>query len=254
MCTLIVFHRVWVDAPLVVATNRDEAYDRPSAAPRWQEGESAVLAPRDEQAGGTWMGANERGLWVGLTNRRAGTDDPALRSRGLLCRTLLESGSAAAAAEIVARLEERYNPFHAVLADGERLILVEYEAGRASARRLPSGCHLVTNRPFDKTPEEPKVGRAWGLLYRMGLWPVEGGSPSPPDLEARLAVVLGDHGQDGRDAICLHGGRYGTKSAGVWRVYPPESPGQAARVVLAFADGPPCSAPFSSIAGDRGAR
>jgi hypothetical protein len=200
------------------------------------------------------MGANERGLWVGLTNRRAGSDDPTLRSRGLLCRELLEAGSAAAAAEIVATLEVRYNSFHAVLADGERMVLVEYEAGRASARRLPSGCHLVTNRAFDATPDEPKAGRAWGLLYQMGLWPVERGNPSPPDLEARLAVVLGDHGQEGRDAICLHGGRYGTKSAGLWRVSPPESSGEAARVALAFADGPPCSAPFSSIAGGRGAR
>ena len=62
MCTLIAFHRVWTDAPLVVATNRDEAYDRPSAPPRWLDGEPAVLAPLDERAGGTWMGASRGGV------------------------------------------------------------------------------------------------------------------------------------------------------------------------------------------------
>lgn len=247
MCTLIAFHRVWEDAPLVVATNRDEAYDRPSAPPRWLDGEPAVLAPRDELAGGTWMGANERGLWVGLTNRRAEIHDPLLRSRGLLCGELLQAESAAAAALLLESPGERYNPFHVVVADAERMALIEYEAGSSTARRLPSGCHLVTNRPFDETPEEPKARRVRQLLYRSGLWPVERGAPAPPDLEARLVTLLGDHGVEGRDAICLHGGRYGTKSAAVWRISAPGSSGKA-RIELAFADGPPCSTALSSVA------
>lgn len=253
MCTLIAFHQVWNDAPLVVATNRDEAYDRPSAPPRWLDGEPAALAPLDERAGGTWMGANERGLWVGLTNRRAEAHDPCLRSRGLLCRELLGAESAVAAVARLESLDERYNPFHVVVADPERMVLVEHEAGRSAARRLPPGCHLVTNRPFDETPEEPKARRAWRLLYRSGLWPVEGGSHAPPDLESRLTAVLGDHGEEGRDAICLHGGRYGTKSAAVWRISPSEPP-RAARVTLAFAAGPPCSTAFSPLGQDESGR
>ena len=35
MCTLIAFHRVWSDAPIVVAANRDEEYARRSLPPRW---------------------------------------------------------------------------------------------------------------------------------------------------------------------------------------------------------------------------
>lgn len=245
MCTLIAFHRVWSDAPLVVATNRDEAYDRPSAPPRWLAGEPPALAPLDERAGGTWMGANERGLWVGLTNRRSGTPDPTLRSRGLLCRELLGAESAAAAAARLESLDERYNPFHVVVADAERMVLVEYESGGSVARRLAAGCHIVTNRPFDETPEEPKARRAWRLLHRSGLWPVARGTRSPGDLDARLAAVLGDHGEAGRDAICLHGGRYGTKSAAVWRISPPGSLGRAADIALAFADGPPCVTEFA---------
>lgn len=244
MCTLIVFHRVWRDAPLVVATNRDEAYGRPSAPPRWEGGAPAVLAPVDERAGGTWMGANERGLWVGLTNRRSGEDDPALRSRGLLCRELLDLPDADAAAAALESLAEPYNPFHVVVADAERMILVEFEGGRSAARRLAPGCHLVTNRPFDRTPDEPKARRVWRLLYRSGLWPLERGASAPADLEARLEAILADHGETGDDAICLHGGHGGTKSAAVWRLAPQETPDQPARIALAFADGPPCAAPF----------
>jgi uncharacterized protein with NRDE domain len=247
VCTLIAFHRVWPDAPLVVATNRDEAYERASSAPRWWSGEPAVLAPRDERAGGTWMGVNEAGLWVGLTNRHAGDYDPARRSRGLLCRELLDAPDAPSAAEILSGLADRYNPFHVVLADAERMVLVEYEDGRASSRRLASGCHVVTNRPFGESSGEPKVGRAWRLLYAAGLWPVARGAAPPADLEDRLAAVLADHGREGRDALCLHGGRYGTRSAAVWRVTPPAAHGDGARIGLAFADGPPCSTALVAV-------
>lgn len=249
MCTLIAFHRVWRDEPLVVATNRDEAYGRPSGPPRWTRTTPSVLAPVDEREGGTWMGANERGLWVGLTNRRSGTDDPGLRSRGLLCRELLDLESAASAAAALKSLAEPYNPFHVVVADAERMVLIEHDAGGPAARRLAPGCHLVTNRPFDRTPEEPKARRVWRLLYRSGLWPVERDAAAPPDLEEKLAAVLGDHGDSGDDAICLHGTTGGTKSAAVWRVAPAESGDGPVRISLAFADGPPCVTPFLPVAG-----
>ena len=251
MCTLIAFHGVWTDAPLVVATNRDEAYDRPSASPRWHRDEPAVLAPRDERAGGTWMGANSRGVWIGLTNRRAGPNDDRLRSRGLLCRDLLH---AASAAEAVARLEtltERYNPFHVVAADADRIVLVEYESGRAEVRTLRPGCHVVTNRPADEHAEEPKARRVWRLLYDSGLWPAERGGPAPVDLESRLTEILGDHGTEGRDALCLHGERYGTRSAAIWRLAWPAGGAGKADIRLAFADGPPCTTPFATVEGRR---
>ena len=251
MCTLIAFHGVWSDAPLVIATNRDEAYGRPSAPPRWHDGEPAVLAPLDQRAGGTWMGANGRGLWIGLTNRRAGTNDPGLRSRGLLCRDLLRAASAAEAVSRLEALVERYNPFHVVAADAERMVLVEYESGRADVRPLPPGCHVVTNRPSDQHAEEPKAKRAWRLLYESGLWPADRGGPAPADLEARLAAILGDHGSQGQDALCLHGERYGTLSAAIWRIAWPAGGAGEPDIRLAFADGPPCTTPFAAVEGPR---
>jgi uncharacterized protein with NRDE domain len=251
MCTLIAFHRVWADAPLVVATNRDEALDRPSAPPRWIEGEGpAVLAPIDERAGGTWMGASRAGFWVGLTNRRAGRNDPALRSRGLLCRDLLRAASASDAVAHVESLGERYNPFHVVVADAERMALIEYEPEGMEVRPLEPGCHLVTNRPSAEHAAEPKARRAWRLLYEAGLWPADRSRPAPADLENRLAAILGDHGEGAtgtEDALCLHGEIYGTRSAAIWRIAWPADAAGSPDIRLAFADGPPCTTPFAIV-------
>src|SRR5262247_4444821 len=93
MCTLVLV----VPPPggiLQIAANRDEFLARPAAAPmpsvdgRW-------LAPRDLQAGGTWLGVNAAGLFVGVTNRTSGPRDATRRSRGLLVLDGLEAADAA---------------------------------------------------------------------------------------------------------------------------------------------------------------
>ncbi len=243
MCTLIAFHAVWEDAPLVLAVNRDEAYDRPASPPAVVGARSTVLMPRDERAGGTWMGANAGGLWVGLTNRDGGAEDSARRSRGLLCVDLLrESGPEDVAARLQ-DLDRPYNPFNLVAGDATSLWLVEHDGERSTPRRLARGVHVVTNRPFDRTPEESKAGRARRRLEDEGLWPERPGGTAPDRLEERLQAILGDHGVRGHDALCLHGGRYGTRSGAVWRIGGRGGSGEPA-ALLAYADGPPCSTRF----------
>lgn len=263
MCTLIAFHRAWEDAPLVLAVNRDEAYGRPSRPPEWSEGSPRILAPRDERAGGTWMGANEKGLWVGVTNRHAGSVEEGRRSRGLLCLDLLAHADPGAVVERVGGLDEPYDPFHLVTGDGRSLWSVEYADGVADAREREPGCWVVTNRPSEEPGAEPKRGRVAALLERVGLpapGPLVDGARglAPPDLEARLGRILADHGREGPDALCLHGGRYGTRSAAVWRIGGSRvargrgRPGGSGasigpKIRLAFAAGPPCSAPLAEI-------
>jgi len=244
VCTLIALHRVWDDAPLVVATNRDEAYDRPSEGPAWREGDPPFVAPLDQRAGGTWMGANAVGVWVGVTNRHGGEVDETRRSRGLVCRDALACRSAVEVVRRIESMEEPTNPFHLVAGDATSLWLVEYENGIVAARALEPGAHVVTNRPFDASRDERKVRRAWTLLEERGVSPVEPGGSAPEGLVHALAGILADHGTEGRDALCLHGGTYGTRSAAVWRIRPPGGAGPAP-FDLAYADGPPCSTEFS---------
>ena len=68
MCTLVAYFDKGASFPLIVATNRDEQLSRPSTPPQLHAGNPAWIAPRDEVAGGTWLGLNERGLFVGVTD------------------------------------------------------------------------------------------------------------------------------------------------------------------------------------------
>jgi uncharacterized protein with NRDE domain len=74
--------------PFVLAANRDEYMARPTARLSWWEPEGggpAILAGRDLQAGGTWMGLTAQGRLGLVTNVRNGREqDPEAPSRGLI--------------------------------------------------------------------------------------------------------------------------------------------------------------------------
>lgn len=72
--------------PFVLATNRDEFFDRPAERLGWWEpddGGPAILGGRDLHAGGTWMGLTAPGRLGLVTNVRNPQDvDPQAPSRG----------------------------------------------------------------------------------------------------------------------------------------------------------------------------
>jgi len=153
MCTLIVLHRCVADRPLVVAANRDEFLVRPAEdiAIR-QSATGPILSPLDLEAGGTWVGLSQRGVFAGLTNLRplpgsAVTEKPAadLQSRGDVVMMALEAESAAAAVRAIEGLEEAaYNPFQLLVADGRDAFLVVYR-DRPRVVALEPGPHIVGN-------------------------------------------------------------------------------------------------------------
>lgn len=85
MCLLIFAHQVSLEYPLQVTANRDEFYARPTAMSDFWAEYPELLAGRDLQQGGTWMGVTRGGRFAAVTNYR----DPARtfvapRSRGEL--------------------------------------------------------------------------------------------------------------------------------------------------------------------------
>ena len=93
MCLLALQFRTYSEAPLLAAANREEFFDRPALSPRLIEpadrGNSRILCGVDARAGGTWLGVNEWGVFVAVTNRHKASLPRTPRSRGQLCLDLL---------------------------------------------------------------------------------------------------------------------------------------------------------------------
>jgi uncharacterized protein with NRDE domain len=121
MCLLAVQYKSVPEAPILVAANREEAYDRPTLLPSIQPGKPRVLSGVDAQAGGTWLGVNQNGLFVGAANRPKFFSPATPRSRGLLCRDLLRANSARHAVDMA--MEEltanKYEGVNFIIADAE---------------------------------------------------------------------------------------------------------------------------------------
>ena len=86
MCLIAFAVQARPGLPLLLASNRDEFFERPTAPlHRWAlPAGGEVLAGRDLRDGGTWLGVSLSGRVAMLTNVRGAQAAPARRSRGEL--------------------------------------------------------------------------------------------------------------------------------------------------------------------------
>jgi uncharacterized protein with NRDE domain len=157
MCLILVAWQKHPEFPLVVAANRDEFHSRPAARAGFWQDKPAILAGRDLEAKGTWLGVSRTGRFAAVTNYRGGREASAIESRGLLVNRFLESGATPAeyAAEVVAR-GARYSGFNLLACDGEALWWCSNR--NSGPLRLEPGLYGLGNFLLD-TPEvnEPKA-------------------------------------------------------------------------------------------------
>ena len=162
MCLILVAWRSAADFPCVIAANRDEFHARPAQAAHWWPTQPQILAGRDLQAGGTWLGMTRNGHFAALTNYR----DPQQRrveapSRGSLVTAILQSGATTAETlRYLRAVGAAYNGFNLLFSDGERLAI--YESMSGVGRELPPGIYGLSNHLLD-TPW-PKVQAAKSRL------------------------------------------------------------------------------------------
>lgn len=71
MCILFIAVEQHPEYPLIIAANRDEFYQRPTLSSEYWSAYPNLLAGKDMQAGGTWMGVTQSGYVSALTNIRA---------------------------------------------------------------------------------------------------------------------------------------------------------------------------------------
>ena len=166
MCFVLTLFQVNPRYPLIVAANRDESRSRPSTGPhRWPDLE--IWAGRDDVAGGTWLGVNESGLLVAITNRAGEPADPNLPSRGQLCLAALRQPDLSTArATVEADLTVvSYNAFNLLCATTTEAWVTTW---RRQSRWLTPGVHVVTNHGDVDNADDPAAGRALDAVSRLG--------------------------------------------------------------------------------------
>jgi uncharacterized protein with NRDE domain len=155
MCLLLISYNTHPGYPLIVAANRDEFYHRPAEKAHFWKDYPGVLAGRDSEAGGTWLGITRSGRFAAITNYR---DMNSIKeyapSRGLLTLNFLTS-------EILpvkygyslSEKSDEYNGYNLLFSDMETLY---YFSNRTkNLRQLPAGVYGLSNHLLD-TPW-PKV-------------------------------------------------------------------------------------------------
>lgn len=154
MCLILVAWRRHERFPLVVAANRDEYHARAADPARFWRDNPAILAGRDLQAKGTWLGVSRTGRFAAVTNYRGGHDPNAMESRGALAsRFLAGSQPAAAYAAEIEERKARYSGFNLLACDGDDLWWL---SNRAEApRRLAPGCYALGNDLLDAPDVQP---------------------------------------------------------------------------------------------------
>jgi uncharacterized protein with NRDE domain len=164
MCILLAAWHDHPDYELIVAANRDEFHARPAApAAAWPD-HPTVLAGRDLEAGGSWLGVAADGRFAAVTNVRRPGQAAGQRSRGALVAEFLAHGLPADA--YGARLRagaDRYAGVNLVFADIARLYAWSNHDNRL--RALAPGVYGLSNAALDD--EWPKVTRLKAAYTRQ---------------------------------------------------------------------------------------
>ncbi|MCW5646458.1 MAG: NRDE family protein [Sphingopyxis sp.] len=197
MCVVALAHRVHPDWPLILIGNRDEFHARPAAPLGTWEDAGGIVAGRDLQAGGTWLGVHApSGRAVVVTNVRGAMPDPAKESRGALVTDMLR-GDGRFADPVAADLD-RFNAFNLFVigAGGARLFT---NRPQPQIVALAPGVHALANEPVDAPC--PRAER-----LRTALAAVVAAGSNPERLLDTLTA-------DDDPALFLRGDVYGTRAS-----------------------------------------
>jgi uncharacterized protein with NRDE domain len=165
MCLILLAYRSHPCYSLVIAANRDEFYDRPTAPASFWETDPQLLAGRDLKSGGTWLGISRTGRIAALSNYR---DPRTVRdnspSRGeLVTEFLLGDLQPAEFLEMLRQRSQNYNGFNIIFGDLKNLFV--YSNRGEVPPLLQPGIHGLSNHLID-TPW-PKVTRGKKALAEI---------------------------------------------------------------------------------------
>jgi uncharacterized protein with NRDE domain len=181
MCLILFDWQTHPRYSLVLAANRDEFHQRPTAAAHFWQDAPLLLAGRDLQAGGTWLGITRSGRFAAITNYRE-PQAPKVKveqSRGHLVRDfLLSDASPMGHARAIMEQGDAYDGFSLLLGIPDELVYVSNRSDGPAA--IEAGSHGLSNHLLDT--EWPKVQSGRDRLSEL----LGAGEIGPEDLFGML--------------------------------------------------------------------
>ncbi|MYM39614.1 NRDE family protein [Duganella qianjiadongensis] len=234
MCLIVFAWQVVPAVPLIAAANRDEFYQRATAAAGYWPEHPRIYAGRDLQAGGSWMGithAEDGGpssRFAAITNIRAPAEhrDDA-PSRGRLVADFL-AGSMTPE-EYVAQIRpgaQAYNGFNLVLSDGKTLIWYANrgDADPRNGKPLEPGVYGLSNALLDAPwPKVVKTKAQFASLLCLGApdeayFEMLSDTTTAPDMRLPETGVSLDV-ERMLSAVRIESPAYGTRTSTVVKLY-----------------------------------
>jgi hypothetical protein len=236
MCMMAILYQTAKNTPILVAANREERFDRPTQVPRIQSGSPRIVCGTDQQAGGTWLGVNQHGLFVAVTNRRKRAVPLKPRSRGLLCRELLETRTAAEAVAYAAKelATGAYAGANYVCAD-EKSAAVVYGGDVIRTVRITPGLHLISEGDMDD-PADPRQEFARRMLTLHTL------DSAVTFLAVASRAFSRKADGSGRRGLVIRRGDFGTVSSTLLSL-----PERIQQAVYQYAPGPPSDCSYDDL-------
>ncbi len=182
MCLFLCAYKSLPDYPLIIAANRDEFHARPASEAQYWNDKPSMLAGKDLQAGGTWLGITKYGRIAAVTNYHEKKLDPLPpQSRGALVSDFLSSDRPPENfAEHLISDGSKYQGFTLVF--GTVDVLFHYSNRSNSHEQIAPGIHGLSNHLFNDNSWKVRKGAAFlkDLLSRPD-------SISPEDLFTLLS-------------------------------------------------------------------
>jgi len=162
MCILFFAIKQHPKYPVIICANRDEFHQRPTKSMHWWPNNDLltgdVLAGKDLQAGGTWLGLNKGGRFSALTNfRQPHLIDKDKQSRGELVLQALAHQDDDMAKQLV-KSSNHYNGFNLVF--GQLTKLMCFDSVSQKQQVLNVGFHSLCNGALDDIWPKMALGQA----------------------------------------------------------------------------------------------
>ncbi len=165
MCLILFAYQKHRKYKLIVASNRDEFYERPTAPAHFWEDHPNILAGRDLSKMGTWMGITKAGRFAALTNYRdpkEATDGK--RSRGELVADFLKDNiQPEAYMKKIAKERQQYPGYNLLAGNLEELYY--YSNVEDRMEKLRPGIYGLSNHVLNT--EWPKVQKGKEGLAKL---------------------------------------------------------------------------------------